>query len=548
MLGTFLGLETAKRGLQTQQAAIETTAHNISNADTPGFTRQRIDLDATPALEVPGLTSPIAGQIGTGVQITKIERLRDDYLDTQYRQQNQYLGSWQAQQDALQKVSAILNEPSDTGLSAVMQNFWNAWDKLSANPNDLSARNVVVQSAVTVAQTLNQTANQLSDLQSDLQTNLSATVNQVNSYLTQIARLNQQIDAIQGDGKTPNDLLDQRDYLLDQLSNLTDLTVQTGSDGRIKLSIGGQVVLDDQTVTPDPTDSTKPLLQVTADTANPNYPLTIGVVSGKVQGLVQATKTVQAYQDNLDAFAHSLAENDVTVTLDGNWTLYGTSKTPVDITIGGTTYKAGDDLSSVPGIQIQRDASGKVVTATVPQGTQVTVKGVNGLLQMGYDRAGQPGQPLFTIATGASGSNITAANIAVNPAITNNVTKLAAGFTNTSGDGTLAMTVSSVKLAQVKFSDPSAPSATMPLTQGTLDGFLQAVVGQLGIQGQQANEQVSNQQALVHQIDQQRQSVGGVSINEEMSNLIQYQQAFNASAKVVQAVNDMLTTLINSVR
>ncbi|MCL6622683.1 MAG: flagellar hook-associated protein FlgK, partial [Syntrophobacterales bacterium] len=214
---------------------------------------------------------------GTGVQIAKIERLRDDYLDTQYRQQNQYLGSWQAQQDALQKVSAILNEPSDTGLSTVMQNFWNAWDKLSSNPNDLSARNVVVQSAVTVAQTLNQTANQLADLQSDLQTNLSATVDQVNSYLTQIARLNQQIDAVQGDGKQPNDLLDQRDYLIDQLSNLADVSVQTDSSGRMKLSIGGQVVLDDQTLTMDPNDATKPLLQVTTDKTKPSYPLTIGV-------------------------------------------------------------------------------------------------------------------------------------------------------------------------------------------------------------------------------------------------------------------------------
>ncbi|SFV05210.1 flagellar hook-associated protein FlgK [Alicyclobacillus macrosporangiidus] len=554
MLGTFLGLEIAKRGLQTQQAAIEVTAHNISNANTPGYTRQRVDLVATQPLEVPGLTSAIPGQVGTGVQVDKIERLRDDYLDTQYRQQNSYLGSWQAQQDALQKVTAILNEPSDTGLSTVMQNFWNAWDKLSSNPNDLAARNLVVQTSVTVAQTLNQTANQLSQLQDDLNASLSATVDQVNSYLTQIARLNQQIDSVLDDGKQPNDLMDQRDYLIDQLSNLADVSVQTDTAGRITLSIGGQVVLDDQTVTPDPSDSSKPLLQVTTDTTNPNYPLTIGVTSGKLQGLVAALNTVKSYQSDLDAFAYSLADGPITVTLAGNWTIYadatGTATLPVDIQIGSDKYPASTRLADVakdhPELGIAIDpVSGD---ATIPQGKSITVFGLNGLLQMGYDQNGSQGKPLFVINPATTDSNVTAANITVNPAISQDVTTLAASFTKTAGDGTLAMTVSSVKLAQVQFSDPNDATASMPLRQGTFDSFLQAVVGQLGIQGQQADQQVSNQQALVQQIDMQRQSVTGVSLNEEMSNLIQYQQAFNASAKVVQAVNDLLTTLINSVR
>ncbi|MCL6442178.1 MAG: flagellar hook-associated protein FlgK [Alicyclobacillus sp.] len=468
MLGTFLGLEIAKRGLQTAQAAIEVTAHNVSNANTPGYTRQRLDLTASPALEVPGLVSAAPGQIGTGVQITQIQRLRDSYLDSQYRQQNGTLGSWQAQQDTLQKVTAIINEPSDTGLSTVMQNFWNAWDQLAVNPNDLSARNVVAQSAVTVAQTISQMADQLNSLQSDLSTSVQDNVDQVNSYLSQIAQLNQQIESVEGDGKQPNDLLDQRDYLVDQLSNLADVTV-TDAGSSYQISIGGTVVLDNATVMLDPTTS-QPLLQVQSDGT-----LTLPVSSGQLQGLEQSVATVQSYQADLEAFATTLANS------------------------------------------------------------------VNGLLTTGFTQNGSPGVAMFAIGSGSSPL------ISVNSAITSDVSNIAAGFSTAAGDGTLAAAISALKTSQLTFTAPSNSSATMPLSQGTLDGFLQAVVGQLGIQGQQANEQVTNQQALVQQVDTLRQSVSSVSIDEEMSNMIQFQQAYNASAKMVSTINEMLTTLMQNV-
>ncbi|MCL6633997.1 MAG: flagellar hook-associated protein FlgK [Alicyclobacillus herbarius] len=566
MLGTFLGLEIATRGLQAQQAAIETTAHNIDNANTPGYSRQRVDLTATQPLDVPGLTSAAAGQVGTGVEVSQIQRLRDTYLDSQYREQNQYLGQWQTTSDSLQQISAILNEPSDSGISTAMQNFWNAWDQLATDPSDLSARNLVVQNAVTVAQTLNQTANQLSDLKTDLTTSLNDTVTQVNSYITQIARLNQQIDAVSGSGNQPNDLLDQRDSLLDQLSNLVDIHVQSDASTPFTLSIGGTVVLQDQTVVNDPNNPNQPILHTTGDAANP---LSIPVSSGKVKGLLDSLSELDSYQADLNAFANGLANGPATITLAGNWTINaaatgGTAKLPVDVTIGGQTYTAGTPLTTVaadhPELGITFDSAGN---ATIPQGTQLTVDGLNALEEMGYNQSGAHAPALFVAGTagtsgaGGTGSGsgspsgstdvITAANITVNPAVVSDVTQLAAGLSTNAGDGTLATTVSSLKSAQVQFLDANNPSAAMPLKQGTLDAFLQAVVGQLGVQGQQANQEVSTQQALVQQIDMQRQSVSGVSIDEEMSNLIQYQQSYNASAKVISVINDMLNTLMQNV-
>ncbi|MCL6627538.1 MAG: flagellar hook-associated protein FlgK, partial [Alicyclobacillus shizuokensis] len=318
MLGTFLGLEIATRGLQAQQAAIEVTAHNVANANTPGYSRQRADLTATLPLEVPGLTSAVHGQIGTGVEVAEIQRLRDNYLDNQYWDQNQYLGQWQATQDSLQKITAILNEPSDSGISTVMQSFWNAWDQLATNPGDLSARNLVAQSAVTVAQTLNQMANQLSDLNDDLTTSLGDTVDQVNSYLTQIAQLNKQIDIVSQSGNQPNDLLDQRDYLVDQLSSLVDISVKSDGTTPFQISIGGTVVLDDQTVETDPSDPSQPVLHTTGDPANP---LSIPVSGGQVKGLVDSLSLLAGYQEDLDAFVNGLVNGPATITLAGDWTV-----------------------------------------------------------------------------------------------------------------------------------------------------------------------------------------------------------------------------------
>ncbi|MCL6594570.1 MAG: hypothetical protein K6T31_11380, partial [Alicyclobacillus sp.] len=334
------------------------------------------------------------------------------YLDSQYRQQNQALGQWTAEQDALQKVSAILNEPSDTGLSTVMQNFWNAWDKLSANPGDLSARTLVVQNGVTVAQTLNQTANQLSQLAADVETSLQTNVNQVNSYLTQIAQLNQEIDKVQAVGDQPNDLLDQRDELLDQLSNLADIDV-SGSGASFQISIGGTVVLQDGTVKTD--SSSQPLLQVN------NGSLTLAVQGGQLKGLTDALATLQGYQADLDAFANGLANGPVTVTLSGAWTFdagpAGTNL-PVSVTYNGVTYSSSDPAHNAQ--QLRADTGGTSSTAsngdvliTIPQGTTLTIGGLNALMQMGYDSNGQQGQAFFTAGSGSSSTGITAANITV---------------------------------------------------------------------------------------------------------------------------------------
>jgi flagellar hook-associated protein 1 FlgK len=538
MFGTFFGLEVATRGLRTQQASVEVTAHNIANANTPGYSRQRADLVTSIPLEVPGLMSANPNQVGTGVQIQQITRLRDAFLDEQYRNQNQFVGEWTVKQNVMEKISAIVNEPSSSGISTALKNFWTAWAKFGSGDTAgaPSAAMELRQSAITLTTTLNEMGTQFAQLQSDLQAQLQATAAQANSYLQQIADLNKAINAVRGAGGTPNDLLDQRDLLIDKLSEMADVTV-TETPGSFTLSISGQTVLQDETVT-----RTIKLPPSGGGTQPANELWTSNITGGQFKGLNDALQTVQQYSSYTDEIARQLATGQVQVRLAGDL------KFP----------------SGVSNLQ-PKDANGNPITGTlgpdgmitVPAGTIVSVNGLNGLLRLGYSQAGANIDPsaipdFFVSSDPNNPNNITASNISVGVqaeqiafALRPKTVTDASGNTTyvaIDGDGTLAMTVNSLKTAKFQFPNPMQQGSS---SQTTLDDFIQAVVGRMGVEGQQADNEVHNQTALVNQIDTKRQSVSGVSIDEEMANMIKFQQAYGAAARMITTIDQMLNTLIN---
>ena len=543
MLGTFLGLETSTQGLRANQAAIETVSHNIDNANTPGFSRQRVDTTASLALPVPGMLTAGAGQIGTGVQIQAVTRLRDQYLDDQYRSQNQYLGQATTQQDTLNKISSILNEPSNTGLSTSMQNFWQAWGTLSGNPDDPTARTVVLDNGQALAQSLNQTAQQIGKLSSDLGSNLTSNITQANQYIDQIATLNQQIDAIQAVGNTPNDLMDQRDLLVDKLSSMGDVKT-SDAGGVFSVTLAGQTVVQGNAA----------LMHITATPSNPILPTELDVATittGVLGGIQQSQTLVSDYGKQLDHLANSLATGNMTTKLPDTWTFptapAGTPTFSVSGTFAdGTTFTAGTPVSTYPASEYSQTAltDGTILT-TLAAGATVTVAGLNGLQKLGYSPNGQ-GADFFT--SSVAGQSINASNIQVSLGVNDIATALNPGTTTPltakPGDGSLAIATDSMKDTQVSIIDPTAPASASTVNV-TLDSFYQSVIGQLGVQSQSANQQVTNQTGVVQQIDTQRQSVSGVSIDQEMSNMVQFQQSYNASARVISAINEMLTTLVN---
>lgn len=229
-MSSLLGLEISKRAIMTHQAALLVTGHNIANANTEGYSRQTANIKTTLPWCTPGYTNGTrAGQLGTGVDLAAIIRIRDQILDSQLQKEYRAKGYWSTAQESLSRIESIFNEPSDTGIRSIMDEFWSAWQDLSVYPEDSSFRSVLIERAQTLAGAFDQTYEQLNDLKMDLNTTLAIKVDEINSLAKQIAALNRQILEITVSGQQPNDLLDKRDLLVDHLSRLVDIKVASNS-------------------------------------------------------------------------------------------------------------------------------------------------------------------------------------------------------------------------------------------------------------------------------------------------------------------------------
>lgn len=528
MTSTFHSIETARRSIYTQTAALNTTGHNISNANTEGYSRQRVNMTASRPIEAYGFgnsTSP--GQLGTGVEFSSIERIREQFLDDQFRGENAAYGNWNIQSDTLDKLEAIINEPSDTGIRTVLDNFWKSWSDLSKNPEDPTARKIVVQTAHSLTDAMNYMSRQLTNLDNDLTSNIEVKGNEIQSYLTSIADLNQSIYKIEGMGDHANDLRDQRDLMVDKLSKIINVTA-VETDAGYNITLGGQPVVQGGAVT------------ATVNSLFLNNAYAAGnLTGGEVHGMLYSSTTYVAdYKKQLDNLANTLANGNVEVTLPS-----------------GSNLPEGTVLTADAQI---KQADGTVVTLTagqsMPKGASLfdnvttVVQGLNGLHQMGYAMNGSTGRPFFT-ASGAGGA-ITAANIQLNAEISADVSLFSTSLRATigadgnpqviKGNNTLALLFTTLK--DSKFVSPGSP--TVP--GSTVGGLLSSMVGQLGIQSQEATRQTDNADYLVEQVNSRRQSVSGVSLDEEMSNMLVYQHAYSAAARFMTTYDELLDKLINS--
>ncbi|SFJ26772.1 flagellar hook-associated protein 1 FlgK [Paenibacillus sp. UNC496MF] len=503
MTSTFHSIETAKRSLLTTRVGLGTLGHNISNANTEGYTRQRVQIQATRPIEAFGMThSAAAGQIGTGVEATAINRVRNAFLDTQYRDENKYLGNWEVRSDTLSKLETIVNEPSETGLRTVLDNFWSAWSDLSKDPDNTTNREIVKQNALALADSFNQTAKQLQSLSDDLTGSIDTKVQQANVLLHAIADLNVQIKRNESTGDSANDLRDQRDLYADQLSKMMNVNVSESGDG-YTIAMGGTALVAGEQVTD--------LTSAGVEAAYASGDLNNGDLYGTI---VSRDQYVKGYQDQLDTIARTLAEGDLQVTI------------PKGSTYNGVTL-AADQV--------------------------VTVKGINGLHQLGFtnESPATKGEDFFTFDTTSGATGITAASIRLNPAIETDSNKIAvsmrtttdaAGTSVVKGNNTLALLISQLKDTKFSFDQTSTGG---PVTQATMGVFYNSMVGAIGIQAQEANRQYDNANTLVSQAGSARQSVSGVSLDEEMSDMIVFQNAYNAAARFMTVIDETLDKLIN---
>jgi flagellar hook-associated protein 1 FlgK len=462
MRSTFRTLNAATLGLAAQQVAIETTSHNIANANTPGFSRQDVILRTTDPYTVPtasGLAT--TGQVGTGVEVTAIRRLRDLFLDGQIRLQNGKQGEQQAIRDALKQIEVIFNEPSTSGMATMLSRFFNAWQEVANKPEDRAIRAALVEEARNFAATAQRNNAQLTQIRTDINQQIQLKTAEVNSIAGRIAALNAQISQVEGVGQQPNDLRDQRDLLLDQLSKLVQISQATNANGSVNVFIGSSALVlgNDALLLTNGTNSNGDTTVLWASTG-----AAVTLNSGELQGLITA-------RDG------TLADQQTAFNL-----LISTIITEVNAL----------------------HATGYGLTDTVA-----------------------PNRAFF--------SGADASTIAVNPAVAADPGLVAAAAAaNLPGDNSIALAIAKLR-----------DGLTMSSNTATFHMFYQSITSTLGTAARQAGTAAENQRALVNLLIQRKQSVAGVNLDEEATNLIKYQHAYQAAARVVSAVDEMLDRIIN---
>lgn len=670
MTSTFFGLETAKRALTTQQSALYTTGHNISNANTPGYTRQRVNFATTSPFPSPSLNRPqIPGQIGTGVKAGDIQRVRDSFTDMQYRTESSKFGYWQAKAEMLSQMEGIMNEPSDTGLANTMDQFWNALQDLSVQPQNDGARRVVRERGISLASTFNYISNSLKSIQKDYRKEIDTSQDQMNSILRQVNAINKQIGSIEPHGYLPNDLYDERDRLLDELSTMVNIRVEPRASGGLA-SANAEGVLDVYLATPQgdilKDSSGKPVKlidssigkaigihieyenrteldspvtnikffelnenkagfaginnQSDADDANPLYQFDdvsvfnsdgnlkgymegygYKIDDGSPEGILKGT-----YNDmlaDLDLMAYTFA-TQFNLVHDSGWSLNEIRKgEPEEINFfdfNGVAPTADNYKGAAANLKVDQKilddvqniaaaAEGNVLTGTMNRKTTVTAATVGNPSYTGiYDSSAinqlidSSGNPLSswpvtemvtvsvkydsTNATGSWTYTFKADNGTEATYSTNNeksklfgidfdlshISKQTDGAEWTLsfkaegaksndeafiGNGSNALALADVKDAILNFGGN--------LTN--VQSFYQGMIGKLGDNASEANRMLYTSATLMDSVEQRRMSESSVSLDEEMMNMIKFQHAYNAAARNITLIDEMLDKIINGI-
>lgn len=466
MGSTFGSLEIARRALGAQQVGIDVTGHNIANANTPGYSRQRVELHTTlPLADVQGSHNPLV--FGTGVEAASIGRMRDGFVDGQVRNEIHNLGYWNEQKQVLGQLELIFAEPSENGISKALTQFWAKWEQLGHRPEDPSLRAVVRQQALSLTDSVRHLYTQMVNLEKDLDIQVRLKVEEINSLAQQIADLNGLIGKSAASGANPNDLLDRRDLLLEELSELATITVLPQAQGQINVNIGGIGLVSGTSCRKLIVEEPEGVAAVVKWEGISGASSEVRLQGGAVAGLIRARdEIVPSYRARLDDFA-------VTFISQFN-------------SIHSTGYGLNNDT------------------------------GVN-----------------FFLGTGAK-------DWSVNPVILDDAADglsllAAAGEPDKSGDGSNALRLAALREQVLTFKGGS----------GTVGNFFGSLISALGVESMNAQRMTKNQSQLVDHLSTWQESISGVSLDEEMTNLIRFQHAYGAAARAVTAIDEMLETIIS---
>ena len=496
-MSTFGGIELGKRALQTQQKSLNITGHNIANANNEKYSRQRAIQSATDPYTLASLYNPAgAGQIGTGVYIKSIERMRDQFIDTRIRYENQGYGEWSVRKENLRQIESIYNELDSGGIKNNLDRFFQSFHDLVRDAESSnSVRESVIQTAITLTTQLNHIDRSLMEFRAHLGSEIEYKVAEVNDLTKRIAALNKQIKIIESDPtKKANDLADERDALIDELSKIIDIQVRFDSFNQANISLNGIAIVSgitanelEYTITAESRTSVD---GVEYENVFDKYTFFVNgnearIESGEIYGLMLVREDIVDQKMNkLDLLARTLINEVNAIHQRG----YGKKDVPanVDSTVGGADrdFFLGTDASNI----------------------KVNDDPVNGII--GFPE-----------------------NIAAAPRTED---KNNDGENDLIGDQSIAL-----EIAQLRDKSIAALGST------SFNDFWQTQVSELGIEISRAEAMESNQNILLESLKDKRQEVSGVNLDEEMTEMIKFQHGYSAAARVISVIDQMLDTLIN---
>ncbi len=241
MRSTFFGIEMARRALGAQRTNIDVIGHNLANAGTEGYRKQDAHLVPTNPYDQKGPPRMI---MGTGVKVADITRRQNRYLDREIYSRSSDEGMWTKRNQLLREVQDVLAEPGEGGVAAALDRFWNGWQDLAGNADDPAIRTALLERGNELGDAFRLARRQLDNMVDNLEQTISTRVNRVNGLIRELRDINEQVVALEARGLNPNDLLDRRDQLVEDLSGLIEVSVSDASDGGIALSAGGVPILD----------------------------------------------------------------------------------------------------------------------------------------------------------------------------------------------------------------------------------------------------------------------------------------------------------------
>ncbi|MBQ7905284.1 MAG: flagellar hook-associated protein FlgK [Spirochaetaceae bacterium] len=620
MSNSFSGIEIGKRSLLAQSQSITTAGHNISNADTEGYSRQRVNVTTFNPIYRPDLSrAETPGQIGQGVSVESIERVRDELLEKRIVAQSNQESYWKTRENYYVMIEGVYNEPADISIRTNMDKFWQSWQELSLYPESKAARQSIISRGESLVNSIHQRNNALVGIGNILNGDIEATVEQVNSYSKQISELNIEIVKSKAMGDNPNDLLDRRDLLTEKLSNLINITTDNRDSDEFMIHVDGKILVqggkyrsfDLETVT-DGTGYSKVVWSDTKEDASfsgGSLGALIGLRDEDLRNELQSLNTMTMNFVDLvnDVHRNAVGANNTT-GLDffveqpyvtnalGNYDRNGdgVEDTSMIFSMTGSNELNPQEQVGIEGVITLSGKNGNVEIPYFPTDTVETVINrindstsevkayldrnnelvlkattsedssnpdfvIRYVEDSGHFLAGYAGilngsgeENAYTFDVANAVENLTgntqfsvapvlnpSGYVAINPALQLDVMSVAASYPDVagfaeSGDGRAANDIASLRNSSVMIGENK-----------TFDDYFAESVTNVALKGEQAQLNYESQIAIMSDLRAMRDSISGVNIDEELADIIKFQHGYNAAAKFITVVDELLDTVIN---